>query len=279
MYIIDKVLNHNSLLVKKENDTNEYLLLGTGVGFGKKPNDTLTPNENVVVYCLQSETDKGVSDDIIAKVDPIYIEISSEIISLAKKAFAQIDDNILLPLSDHIHFAIERMKNNMNIVNPFANDIRLLYPEEYNIALQAKELIQEKTGYEIIEDEVGYITLHVHSARCEEKVNEAMLVAIVVNESIQRIEQTYGIQIDVESLSYSRLLTHMKYLLARIKNNEVLTLDMEEYVQGQFPKSYAMAKQIVKDIERTLQKRIPVIETGYLALHIQRICQLDEEVN
>ena len=79
-----------------------------------------------------------------------------------------------------------------------------------------------------------------------------MLAAAIVNESIQQIEQECGLSIDVNSLSYSRLLTHMKYLMARLRENETLTLDMEEYTKNAFPYSYQVAAHIIElepDIE------------------------------
>src|SRR5699024_5968001 len=224
------------------------------------------------VYELQKDTSKGPTRDVLSHLEPVYLEVSSEIITLAQKKFQNIDRNILLPLADHIAFAITRIKGNLNITNPFANDIRLLYPEEYAIALQGKAIIQERCGYAINEDEVGYITLHIHSA-LGEQVDEGMLAAVIVNESIQQIEQECGLSIDVNSLSYSRLLTHMKYLMARLRENETLTLDMEEYTKNAFPYSYQVAAHIIERLSRTLNREVPQIETGYLAMHIERVCQ------
>ncbi len=36
MYRVTKALNHNSVLAVKENSSQEYLILGKGIGFGKK---------------------------------------------------------------------------------------------------------------------------------------------------------------------------------------------------------------------------------------------------
>lgn len=39
MYRICKVLNHNGVIALDMNDSKEYVLLGKGVGFGKKPGE------------------------------------------------------------------------------------------------------------------------------------------------------------------------------------------------------------------------------------------------
>lgn len=272
MFKINKVLNHNALLVIKENQ--EYLLLDKGIGFGKKVSDRVVPTNQGVLYQLQTETSRGTSKSVVDRIDPMFLEIGNEIIQLAQQ-LGEMDRNILLPLSDHIAFAIERIKNGLTISNPFSNEIRLLNPKEYEVALKSRQIIQDKTGYNINEDELGYITLHIHSALTNCKVDKGMQVAIIIKESIEKIEENLNTKIDVSSLAYSRLLTHMKYMLMRIETQEKLNLDMDEYVKTNYPLAYEVAQDIMKRISIILHQPIPAIEIGYLALHIQRICDVN----
>lgn len=270
---IIKILNHNAIIIHDSSNQRVLLLLGKGIGFGKHLNEMINDLPfDCQIYELRQKTSKGDTKDILRNIDPLYLEISSDIISLAEEEFGQIDRNILLPMADHIAFAVARIKNDKNIANPFANDIRLLYPVEYQIAKRGCQIIFDRTGYQIDDDEAGYITLHIHSA-LGEKVDEGMLVAVIVRESIAQVENECGIKIDDNSLSYNRLLTHMKYLMARIREKETLSLDMEEYTKSHFPYSYDVAEHIIQRIARTINKEIPKIETGYLAMHIERVKQ------
>lgn len=274
MHRIQKVLNHNTLMV--EDQQQSYLVIDKGIGFGKKSNEWIEIPTSSTIYLLQSQTERGSSQNIVERVEPIFLEISHEILRCAEKKFGKIDKNILLPLSDHIAFAIERIKENLSISNPFSNEIRLLNPEEYEIALQAKDIILKKTGYLMNEEELGYITLHIHSAISDDKIDESMQIALIVKESIEKVEEQFHIQIDAQSLSYSRLLTHLKYMIMRIKKEEKLTLDMDEFVLSKYPTAYHVAEDILKRISVILQMSIPRIEVGFLGLHIQRICDIHE---
>ena len=69
----------------------------------------------------------------------------------------------------------------------------------------------------------------------------------------------------------------MKYLMARLRENETLTLDMEEYTKNAFPYSYQVAAHIIERLSRTLNREVPQIETGYLAMHIERVCQNERQ--
>ncbi|NLL74683.1 MAG: PRD domain-containing protein [Erysipelothrix sp.] len=267
---IVKILNHNAVIVHEQDTNSTLLILNTGVGFGKKINEYIEIDGIETVYHIQPMSSKGKTDVLLQNLDPIYIEISSDIMMKAKETFEDIDENKLLPLADHIAFAINRMQNKMQITNPFSNEIRLLYPEEWKIAAKSREIIFNKLGHLINDDEIGFITIHLHSTQ-EMSNDDAFIMAIIVNESIREIEKEYDIEIDLNSLSYSRLMIHMKYLIARLHEDEVITLDMEDYTKESIPDSYALAVRIIKRIEDSLNREVPVIETGYLAMHIDRI--------
>ena len=125
---IIKVLNHNALIVHDAQSSRALLLLGKGIGFGRRINEQLEIGkaEGCSVYELQQKTSKGETRDVLRSMDPLYLEISAEIVELAEREFGEIDRNILVPLADHIAFALTRIRSKMNITNPFSNDIRLL---------------------------------------------------------------------------------------------------------------------------------------------------------
>ncbi len=274
MYLIEKVLNHNSILVN--NGKVSFLVLEKGIGFQKKANQSIRITNDMTIYRLE-DSNRGTSKELIDRIDVKYLEISSQILEIAKCELGTIDQNILLALADHIAFAIERMMKGLKISNPYASEIKLLNPDEYNVALKAKQLIYEQTGYQFDEEELGYITLHLHCAKTNENVDTHMQVAIVINESLKTIKQRFNKEINTNSLAYSRLMTHMRYMIARIKTKEKLNLDMDEYVKQQFPKAYEVAQEIIIEIAKVLKQKIERVEVGYLALHIQRVCDIENE--
>lgn len=270
MYTVVKTLNNNSVLVQDVSGIS-MIFLGKGIGFGKENGDSITLGAGVELYRFKETNDHGDAMEIIQEVNPIFIEVAGRILQLAQARFHEVDKNILLPLADHIAFSIERMKANMDISNPFASEIALLYREEYEVALQGKAIIEEMCGYTINEGEIGYITLHVHSARGEDKVSEAMQTAVIIRDSIEEVERDYGISIDTNSMSYTRLMNHMKFLMLRLQSDEELQMDVGDYVSKQFPYAYKTAQKICEELRKVYHKDIPETEIGYLALHIERV--------
>ncbi len=276
MFKILKVLNNNSILVIDLDTKQELIFLGKGVGFGKKVNQNVSEIENAKAYRFTEQQSRQESIDTIKSISPVFIEIAGGIIEEAEKQFGNVDNNILLPLADHIAFAIKRMEQGIELKNPFAKEIKVLFEEEYNVAKKGKNLINQKIGVEINDDEVGYITLHVHTALTRENVVQSMDVARMIQEGIQTIEKELGAMLDDATISYTRLLTHMKFMILRVINDEKLHLDMTDYVLENFPDSFALAKQICSSFEQNIKKTFPNIEISYFAIHIERVKSVDE---
>jgi len=271
MFRVIKALNHNGVLAIDVDMNNEYILLGKGIGFGKKVNERMEVTEDTKIYLLQKETERGSIKDILNNIEPEILEIASEIIMEAEKKFRKVDENILCPLADHIAFALKRINNNEQISNPLTQDIKALFSEEYEVAYKAKDIIKEVKGVDISEDEIGYIALHIHSSLGNEKISQAMETAMLVRDCITSIEKNIGKTIDIDSLSYNRLMSHIKYMAARTLKGETINLDMNDYIKERFPKSFEIAENICKKLGSELKRELKEVEIGYLAMHIERV--------
>ena len=50
--------------------------------------------------------------------------------------------------------------------------------------------------------------------------------------------------IDIASLSYNRLMNHIRYMVARALSGEKLKVNMNDYMEVKFPESFGMAQVI-----------------------------------
>ena len=271
MYRVTKVLNHNTIIGVKDDTSTEYLIMGKGVGFGKKISERVEIGENGAVYSLQKSTERGEAKKLATSIDPVYLEIANEILDEAERVFNTIDRNILFPLADHIEYAVKRIKNKEQISNPLTDDIRILFYKEFKVADVIRPIIQKRLGVEMDLDEVGYVALHIHSAIQDANVSQAMQMARAVRECVTLGEQNAGKQIDVLSLSYNRLMNHVRNMVARVMNNEELKLNMNDYMGIKFPHAFETAKYICGQIEQMLKCKLNDAEIGYLAMHIERV--------
>lgn len=272
MYRVSKVLNNNGVIAIDMDENKEYVILGKGVGFGKKVSQRFDKPEGCTTYRLEQETERGSAKELVKGIEPEYLEIADAILTESQKVFGDsIDRRILFPLADHISFAVARIRRNEQISNPLTEDIKVLFYSEFKVAETLKTILRERLQIEIDDHEVGYVALHIHSAIGDEKVSVAMQTARAVRECIDMIEKATGKPIDVLSLSYNRLMNHMKYMVARASTGEKLNLDMNEYMLDQYPQAYKVATDICKNLEGCIGHNLDETETGYLAMHIQRV--------
>ncbi len=231
MYRVSKVLNNNGVIAIDMDENKEYVILGKGVGFGKKVSQRFDKPEGCTTYRLEQETERGSAKELVKGIEPEYLEIADAILTESQKVFGDsIDRGILFPLADHISFAVARIRRNEQISNPLTEDIKVLFYSEFKVAETLKTILRERLQIEIDDHEVGYVALHIHSAIGDEKVSVAM--------------QTTG---------------------------EKLNLDMNEYMLDQYPQAYKVATDICKNLEECIGHKLDETETGYLAMHIQRV--------
>lgn len=271
MYRVKKALNHNTVIAIGLEDNQEYLLLGKGVGFGKKVSERIKPQEDCTVYSLREQTDRGTAMEIVKEIDPVYLEVAQQVLKEAERIFGKIDWSILFPMADHIAFAVKRIQNNEQISNPLTSDIQALFHMEYKTAECLRPILRERLLAEIDEHEIGYVALHIHSAIVDENVALSMQIAGTVRECIELVEQETKTTIDVMSLSYNRLMNHVRYMVARAIKGEKLKLDMNDYMLVKFPDEFRMAATVCGHLGAYLKKTLDDVEIGYLAMHIQRV--------
>lgn len=279
MYRVVKALNHNAVLAADVTDQKEYLLMGKGIGFGKKVSEQFEADESCRVYSLTDRKERNDVQNLAKTIDPEFLEIANMVLDEAEKVFGHIDRNILFPLADHISYAVERIRRNETISNPLTEDIRVLFHMEYKVASCVIPLLESRFGISIGEDEVGYITLHVHSAIDDEKVSDAMQTARAVRECIRIVEESMGKKIDVMTLSYNRLMNHVRYMIVRALEGEKLKLSLNDYMQVKYPEEFALATKICDEIGQMIKCPLKDVEIGYLAMHICRVTsgELDGE--
>ena len=270
MYRIVKVLNNNALLVQNIKEKSESILLGKGIGFGRKNGDGIASKDGLKEYQMVAWDNRTSQIGTENGIEPVYLEAAGRIIEEAEDVFEKISPDILLPLADHIAFAARRERENIYVANPFIPDIKVLFGKEYAVALRSRDIIKEMAGYEISDDEAGFIALHIHSGLSHEQVSDTLKATRLIDESMNMIVETAGKPADTESLTYTRLLSHLYYMIERTAKNIPVNIDLNGFMEATYPEATKIAKEVCNYMEEKLEKSLDQLEIGYLGVHIQR---------
>ena len=271
MYRIIKVLNNNGTLVYHNETGRELILMGNGVGFGKKPTQQIEDMPGAKVYSLVTRQKQQSVLKVVNGIQPGFIEAAGRIIEEAEKVFSEVNHEILLPMADHIALAAKRAKENRQIPNPFTPDIRVLFSKEYTVAMRGRDIIREMMGYEISDDEVGFLTLHIHAGLSDEQVSVTLDTTRIINEGIRMIEKGFSQKLQEDSLAYTRLMSHLYYMVARTRNGESTKVDFNDFIFTNYPETGRVAEMVCSYMGNELKKPVAKEEIGFLAIHIQRV--------
>lgn len=270
-YIVSKVLSNNVVITQKDDEI--FVLTGKGIGFGKKKGDPITEKDIIEQKFIQIKSEfKENYNRILTTVEKEIIAVSEEIIKLAVERLGkELNSHIHIGLTDHINFAIKRMQEGINIVNPFDMEIKTMYPTEYAIAEEALELIKKRLEISLPESEKGFIALHIYSARVNQSVGETLRYTQIVKEIVEYIQKQINITIDEKSLDYIRLISHLRYALYRIDHDKPIKNVLLSSIKRQLKDEYKLSKKVCDIIAQKLDKKVPEDEIGYIAVHLSRI--------
>lgn len=278
-----KVINNNIVSAIDDNNV-EIIVMGKGLGFHAKAGAPISEDRIEKVFRLNDQSETGKFKKLLEAMPMKHIEISVEIIEYAKSVLnKRMNPNIYITLTDHIDFAISRMKDGMKFLNPLLWETKAFYPSEYLIGEYAVGLIRKELGVQFNQDEAASIALHLVNAEYNTDMNNTMRITTTIGEVIQIVEEHIGMKLDEESLNYSRLITHLKFLVQRAFAGQVLDDSIEELalmIKSKYPSEYECSKKIVEYIKSKYEDcKISQDEMTYLAVHIRRLSAELEKFN
>lgn len=268
-----KVINNNVASAYDENGK-EIVVMGKGIAFQKKSGDKLDENLIEKKYSLPDESTSQF-EALVKDMPYEHITTASRIISYASKILPnRLNKNIYITLTDHLNFAVERMKREIPVENALLWEIKRFYPVEFQIGLKALEVIQEDLGISLSEDEAGFFALHIVNAEMDGDMHKTMDLPQIIKDVTNIVNYTFGTIPDESNLYFERFVTHLKFFLERAlkgieyeNNND----EFNDMVRNQFPESHRCALRIRSYLRARLHCEVSDEEITYLTMHIQRI--------
>lgn len=272
-YLVSKVFNNNVILAIDKEIEEEIVLVGKGIGFGQINGKSIDLNDEQIeksFVAFDADTKKEYYQ-LMELLNGEVIGVSEEIIALAEREFGKLNSHIHIALTDHIAFALDRIKAGLEINNPFIYEIKALYPEEFKVGEDAAKIIKERLKVKISESEIGFIAIHIHSARQNKKVTETIKDTRFLKKLVDIIEDDLGIVLDNSDLIYSRLVNHLRMSISRLEEEKHINNPLLNTIKEQFKESYKTAQKVGEYIEKEKSIYVTGDELGYMTLHIERI--------
>lgn len=271
---INKVINNN-VVSAFDDRNNELVIMGKGIGFQKKQGDIIDENKIEKIFSLSNRDITEKFKTLINEIPLIHLQVSSEIISYAQCSLGMtLNENIYVALTDHLNFAVARYEQGLNFKNAMSWEIKKFYPHEYSIGKEALNIIKSRLNIELPEDEATFIALHIVNAKMDDNMEHTIKLTKLIQAIVNIVVYYFKITLDEDSLDYERFITHLKFFIQRIINNQCFKNDdsaLFEMLKQQCPNSYGCAKKIEEYIKLKLNYDLTEEEIVYLTVHIHRI--------
>lgn len=279
-YKIEKTINNN-ISFSVDEQGNEIVILGRGIAFGKKRGDMIDGALVEKTFELKDSRQKNMFAEMIEGIPEVYLDITHQIVELYEKQFnRQLNPMIYVGLSDHIYNAVQNCLIGITTPNDMLNQIKRIYPQEFSVAKKALDVIKDKLGVSLSEEEAGYIVLHYVNALAKYPRDDAAKRTAFINEIVRITEEYFKLSLDENSVNYARFVTHLDFLFSRIftknKENSATSPFMYMLAKGKFPDVEAAVEKIENFICNTYQKQITDEEKGYLIVHICNLLRIKD---
>jgi transcriptional antiterminator len=277
---VQRVIGNNVVMVQGGKNGKEYVIIGKGIGFAVKDSGVIEGNDHRIekLFRLEDREEWSQYQVLLEDIDPKIMRISDEIIAdIAHEFPDKLNDKIYLALPSHIQFTLYRLRNGMDIVNPFLQETKLTFPKEFEIAYRAAEKINAEFQVQIPEDEVGFLTYHVYSAVSNVPVGQLVKASNIVSELLEMIRMDRNITFEHGSMNHVRLMIHLRFSIERILHGSLIDNPFVKHIKREYKEEYKLAKKLGEVMQNKLKTDIPEEELCFLAMHLHRLFQTLEK--
>lgn len=270
---VAKALNNN-VIIAHHPEHGEVVVIGKGIGFNRKTGDALPLEAVEKMFILTSRYEQEQYKQLVPHVDEQLIEIIGEIVTyISRKTQTELNEHIHIALTDHLAFAIKRAEQDLAFHNPFLYETKEIYPVEYELAEYAIRLIHQNLGVDLGEDEIGFVALHINSAMTNRHISEVRGHTQLIADLVDVVESELKFTILRNTLDYSRLLTHLRFAIERIRRGEQVgeVEKLDGLLREEYPVLYGVAEKLTLMMEQRLNQPVYRAEVSYLTMHLHRV--------
>lgn len=275
---IVKVLN-NSLLMALDDNGEEVILGGKGIGYKQSIGNRLRKEEISQIYLLK---DRVVTRSIIriaAEIGEEYFNLTQSVIDYAVKTYhMELQEHIYLALTDHFAFARQRATQKIVVQNFYTADLKRFNPHEYDVGRYGVRLFQERFGIVLPDGEISNIAFHfINAQKNDPYQKQKREIEEIVIDILNLIKYQCRIQFQEECTAYVRLVAHLRRFAQRLLSEQYTdyddTNDLLTQLIAQYPEEYVCIQNIGVYVKAKTGMEILKQEQLYLMIHL---CHLIE---
>jgi len=272
MLQITRVYNNN--LVATVDRGREVILVGRGIGFGRRKGELIHAAAAQKRFVLSDDARGNGPRGILVDLPLAVIELTAKVTRyLEVDHGVRISDAAEIGLADHLNAAIRRQAQGITLYNDLIWETKATYRREFTIALGILELLRGE-GYPLPLDEAGFISMHLVTAGVGGDMATRLKTAQTLREVLAIVEGYLPDAAQSDSNDYLRFLTHLKFVVQRANDGRMLTGrhgSMFAESRDRDSEGYACVLQISEHLAKSFGRPLTEEEQLYLLMHLGRL--------
>lgn len=279
--VIVRVYNNN-LVLARDAGGEQVILMGRAIGYARSPGQPV--DENVVEMRFYPEGAERIERlaGMLAGASVDQLSLARQMVELAHDRLGlRQGQALLVPLVDHLVFAVRRAREGANLEIPLGWEVRQLYPREVEVGTECVRLIEHALDVRLPADEAVAFALHfVNSQLASPDIARAMAMTELIARVLDVVSQASGRALRRDSVAVARFVAHLRYLFSRLQrpHQMVAAASLLDVVSQVHPQALPIARSVANELVQGCSRPLADDEVAYLALHVGRLLTDDATI-
>lgn len=285
-FVVQRVHNNNVVLAL-DGRGRSVVITGPGVGYGARRGTMLDPSRVETVYVPENSTRAEVVAGTLAAIPVPVLETARAIVATFDGDQRDTavpgtrSDALLVPVADHLHQAVLRAQQGVQLEMPLVWEVSNLYPRETRLGQEALKLISARLGVQLPPEEATAFALHFVSVGFSRQViDRTMLMTQSLADIFSLVDSYRGQPLDRRGEAAARFVTHLRYLFTRLADGRPVADApqlLHDALEAGLPDAMNIARAVSSELEDSWGHALSSSETAYIALHVHRLLAETED--
>lgn len=270
-----RVLNNNVVLAR-DDDGQEVILTGRGIGFSSKQGRPIDPSLIVRVFVPADGRDPDHLAEAFSLIDEEVLR--AVVLALGEAGIEGRESTrptLAIAVADHVASALDRARRGVVLEYPLRAEVQALYAAEYGQAQALLTAINRRVDPQLDEAEATALALHlVNAGFASGDLSFTYTMTGIIQQMLAVVGERFGMDVSQDTMSAARFITHVRYLFVRIQQHRQLAGQESTIGRGireNFPEATRTAQQLATIVQLRLGQPLSEDEISYLALHVARM--------
>lgn len=215
---VAQVLNNNVITVNEDGE--ELMILGRGIGFNAKKGDVVNKQLiEKVFYASKNPEEFNQITSIISNIDNKYFQLSNEIIKeIIIRTGRELADTLIVFLAEQLYFLVSHGKLGLHANYSAWSHTRYEYQVEFEVCLNAVVKLNIENNLNLKRDDVAFLVMFIVNRYLDFDDQYFKIFTIHCKAVLHFVDDAF--EFDRKSNSINSLITHVNRMIKRVMSGK-----------------------------------------------------------